>query len=72
MTGKRVSGIIRRKFLGKAGERIAENAADDFAASLVKLTDEEAKNAKFKVDFLRKGKELVGQAAAINNRTMQV
>ena len=67
-----VDELVSGKYANGEIQNIAENAADDFAASLVKLTDEEAKKAAFKVDFLRKGKQLVGQAAAVNNRTMQV
>ena len=67
-----VDELVSGKYANGEIQNIAENAADDFASSLVKLTDEEAQKAIFKVDFLRKGKELVGQAAAITNETMRV
>ena len=69
---KFVDELVNGKYANGEIQNIAENAADEFAATLVKLTDEQAQKAEFKVDFLKKGKELIGQAAAITNETMRV
>lgn len=69
---KFVDELVNGKYANGEIQNIAENAADEFAATLVKLTDEQALKAEFKVDFLRKGKDLIGQAAAITNETMRV
>lgn len=69
---KFVDELVSGKYANGEIQNIAENAADEFAATLVKLTDEQAQKATFKVDFLKKGKDLIGQAAAITNETMRV
>ena len=64
-----VDELVNGKYSNGEIQNIAENAGEVYGAVIEPMTDEAAKATKFLVDYLRKGKEIVGQAAAISNHT---
>lgn len=67
-----VDELVTGKYANGEIQNIAEGAADDFAAHISKVADGELSKHPFKLDFLRKARESLGQAAAISNETMRV
>ena len=62
--------LVDGKYSNGEIQNIAEKIPDILSSKGAKLTDEQAKVMEFSVDYLKKAKELIGEAAAISNDTM--
>jgi AAA+ superfamily predicted ATPase len=67
-----VDELVKGKYANGEIETIAKSAKDKFAVSIKDVPEAELEKHLFSMDFLREGKKLYGNAAAIANDTMKV
>ena len=67
---KFVKELVNGKYSNGEIQEIAENAADEFGVKLVGIPDADVDKQFFSIDYLKKAKELYGQAAAVTSDTM--
>ena len=65
-----VKELVNGKYSNGEIQEIAENAADEFGVKFVNMSDADVDKQFFLVDYLKKAKELYGQAAAVTSDTM--